>query len=355
MSLNSTTQPRRLSVNRLIDDLNNDRLFVDESFQRRLVWTERQRIRLVETVLIGYPMPEIYLWNQPPDPDSGQQTQSIVDGQQRLRALQAYTLDQFKLTKSSLDDENQNTAYAGKLWSELPPNIRQTFWEYEINVRTIASETTAREIRRVFARLNETDKSLNPQELRHAKLQGAFLQAAEDVANLPFWQQTEFFTLNNTRRMKDVEFASSLLAFLRNGIISDTAKSLNQIYDQFSDHYPRRRSDLNRTQRLLQDIKRVYNTNGAAAEYIKRETHLYTLFVVAFTMRQNQARLEPPAVNAFFEAYAAFDPERVPRGRLPARRHDLLRRYNRGSSSRIGSKSSREQRVFSMIDYLDTL
>jgi uncharacterized protein with ParB-like and HNH nuclease domain len=354
--INALTQPRRISVNKLISDLNSEVLFVDDSYQRRLVWTEKQRIRLVETVLMGYPMPEVYLWNQPPDPDSGDQTQSIVDGQQRLRTLQSFTLDDFKLKKSLLDAENQDSGYAGKLWSELSPELRQTFWEYEINVRTLPSATTEREIRRIFARLNETDKSLNPQELRHAKLQGSFLQASEDVADLPFWRQVKFFSDNSMRRMKDVEFSSSLLTFLRNGIVSDTAASLNDVYDLFSDQYSKRRADYNKTNQLLKDIKSVYNTGGAAVGYITKETHLYTLFVVAFTLREQGKRLRADTVNRFFAAYDAYDEDRVfNEGTVAARRQELLRRYNRGSSSRIGSKTSREQRVFSMLDYLDSI
>ncbi len=352
--LNDIIQPRRININELMRRMADNSLYVDNSFQRKLVWTEKQKIRLIETVLIGYPMPEIYLWDQKPNPKTGIQRQSIVDGQQRLSAMRAYQAGEFYIKKNAVDAANKDRDFAGKGWLELSLPDQHRFLEYEINARSIPSSTSETEIRHLFTRLNETDKSLNPQELRHARLQGTFLQASEEIANLDFWSKVPVFTQNHIRRMKDVEFASALLTFLRNGIVSDTAESLNSMYNRFSDSYSFRSKDFETSREILSKLSDIYMRSSNAKEFISRETHLYTLFVLAFLrQRETGINLKLDEVESFFTAYKNFDPDKEhSEGSDGAKKAELLRRYRQGSSSRIGSKSSREQRIFAMQDYL---
>ena len=81
----------------IVDNFRDDNLYVDDSFQRRYVWLEKHKIKLIETILLGYAIPEIYLWETEIDPDSGQAKYSIVDGQQRIGALFDFIDGKFKL------------------------------------------------------------------------------------------------------------------------------------------------------------------------------------------------------------------------------------------------------------------
>ncbi len=96
----------------LVDGLKIQNIVVDNSFQRRYVWVERDRISLIETILLGYPIPEIYLWQNATDPDTSDTQYSVVDGQQRLGTVQSFINDEFKLNRGSLD--NTEATYSGK-------------------------------------------------------------------------------------------------------------------------------------------------------------------------------------------------------------------------------------------------
>lgn len=352
--LNDLIQPRRINVNELSRRMREETLFVDNSFQRKLVWTVKQKIRLIETILIGYPMPEIYLWDQRPNPATGIQRQSIVDGQQRLSAIMAFQAGEFLIKKTAIDPANKEKEFSGKGWASLAVNLQQKFLEYEINARSIPSSTSETEIRHLFTRLNETDKSLNPQELRHARLQGAFLEASEEIADLSFWKVVPVFNSASIRRMKDVEFSSSLITFLRNGIVSDSPSSLNDMYNRYSDAYAARKKDYEAISLILRHIENVYDAADLAKEYISRETHLYTLFVLFYiNLAEKRPFVNAASIENFYRAYKSFDPDIEYEGGTPeAKRADLLRRYRQGSSYRIGSKSSRELRVFALQDFL---
>ncbi|EHK0928943.1 DUF262 domain-containing protein, partial [Escherichia coli] len=83
----------------LTDNLKSGVITVDNSYQRKYIWQQKDQVALIETILIGYPIPEIYLWANNTDPDTGDTKYSIVDGQQRLTTIQRYLNDEFKLSK----------------------------------------------------------------------------------------------------------------------------------------------------------------------------------------------------------------------------------------------------------------
>ena len=71
-------QPQTVSW--LNQEMINNKLFVDNSFQRRYVWVLKDKVKLIETILLGFTIPEIYLWEVDIDEVSGSIKRSIVDG-----------------------------------------------------------------------------------------------------------------------------------------------------------------------------------------------------------------------------------------------------------------------------------
>ena len=61
------------------------RLTLRPPFQRKPVWTDKQRCSLVESILLDIPIPEVYV--QVTQDDEGSATYGVVDGQQRLRTI----------------------------------------------------------------------------------------------------------------------------------------------------------------------------------------------------------------------------------------------------------------------------
>lgn len=81
------------------------------------------------------------------------------------------------------------------------------------------------EIAKLFLRLNRTNTTLNPQELRNAEFNGEFLRLAEEIAQNEFWDNYKIFTQSDIRRMQDIQFISTLLIFLRMGIEQDNTQN----------------------------------------------------------------------------------------------------------------------------------
>jgi uncharacterized protein with ParB-like and HNH nuclease domain len=195
----------------LYDNLQNASISSDNSFQRRYVWLEKHRIKLIESILIGYPIPEIYLWLKQIRSENGEAAYSIIDGQQRLGALQDFINNNFNLRAEDL--EFSDSAYANKTFEELDKENKVNLWKYPFSLRIVDSNIKREEIVNMFLRLNSVNMTLNPQELRNAKFEGKFIQLAEEIANHEFWETYHIFKAGEVRRMQDLEFVSLILVF----------------------------------------------------------------------------------------------------------------------------------------------
>jgi hypothetical protein len=343
MQLNSLIHSKREAVNSIVPCMREKKYFADDSFQRRLVWTERQKIRLIETLLMNFPVPEIYLWEQQADPETGTQNSSIVDGQQRLTTIFQFVSNEFPLKENFLDSDNRGVSFSGKFWKDLDDEDKRKIWEYQFNIRSIPNLIAKEEITAIFRRLNETDRSLNPQELRNAEFNGLFIDASMQIADLPFWKTWCVFSTNQIRRMLDIDFSSSLLIFLRDGIVNDSPQSMNKVYDTYNDTYEDKSRDVDEIKKFIEIIEKFLEEKNNLINFLTKPVHLYSLFCV-HKIRKDQhisPTLPLEKLEKFILAYEGNE-ENI-----------LIMRYREGASSRTRSKTSREKRVDSLLDWLN--
>ena len=67
-----------------------DLLDTSPNFQRKLVWKKQHKYAFINTILLNYPFPEIYIASSEIDVNSLQAKEIVVDGQQRLNAIVDY-------------------------------------------------------------------------------------------------------------------------------------------------------------------------------------------------------------------------------------------------------------------------
>lgn len=281
MRIIDVLQPDKKTSKWIVDNYKENLLVVDNSFQRNYVWQKKHQISLIETILLGYAIPEIYLWVVDTDPDTGKTKYSIVDGQQRIGALFDYIENKFSLRSAYLSEKTAE--YANKYFRDLSADYKKKIWAYSFTIRQLPQEIDRTEIVKMFLRLNSTDKSLNPQELRNAEFNGEFLDNAKQISKLDFWVKNKIFSVDSIRRMKDIEFISSLLIFLRKGIVSETTQTeINKMYDLFNEKYEEKSEDYQTVVKILEEITGVIEYNPNNLKLLSKTTHLYTLFTLTY-------------------------------------------------------------------------
>lgn len=191
---------------------------LNPKFQRRDAWNEVDKSRLIESLMLGVPVPPIILAEK----KEHRGKYIVIDGKQRLLAIRQFCAsEQSGFDKLKLKKLQFLTELNGKTIEEVGEDYNYVEFKDQFEnqtIRTVVIKNWPNEefLFTVFLRLNTGSKKLSPQELRQALHPGSFLDFLDDAtAN----SQTFFTLLNNNEadsRMRDVELALRYYAFKNN-------------------------------------------------------------------------------------------------------------------------------------------
>lgn len=203
----------------------NNELDMKPPFQRNPVWLDRQKSFLIDSILNGFPIPEIYM--QEVVTGKGVSKHIVVDGQQRIRAVLEFLEGAYAI------DSKDTPSWGDMYFDDLNESDKKKLFTYNFIVRILPDIDDVL-IRSIFQRLNRNVLALNKQELRQATYWGSFINLMNKLSNKEIWQQINVFTQNDIRRMIDVEFISELtIAFLHGPQNKkDKLESFYQIYEE---------------------------------------------------------------------------------------------------------------------------
>jgi hypothetical protein len=166
-------------------------------FQRDFVWKKAQADRFVESLLLGLPVPSIFLVKEP----NGKFL--VLDGQQRLRTLENFYSGLFQGAEFKL--EQVQDAWVGKTYKTLHPDDRRRLDNsilHAIVVRQDEPSEDQSSIYLIFERLNSGGTILQPQEIRVALYNGAFAALLSELNTNADWRA--LYGRKNSR-LKDLE------------------------------------------------------------------------------------------------------------------------------------------------------
>lgn len=274
---------RRIHV--LLEGIRSGTLVPNPEFQRRLVWSNKHKSAFIETVLRGYPFPEIYVAAGEVDLDTGEGTEMLVDGQQRLT-----TLKQYFEASPDLKLSSGITPY-----SQLTNQEKKDFLDYLVVVRDLG-QMSITEMKEIFQRINSTNYSLNAMEIHNARFDGELKQFAESLAQHSFFENHRIFRTNEIRRMGDTVFTLSVIITVMStyfNLDSEFEKYLRQYNDEFEEK-ERLESEL---QNVFQFIGKCGLTQNSRA--FRRKSDLFTLLVESHrTVTKNKEKpLDPVKVG----------------------------------------------------------
>lgn len=177
------------------------KLDVRPGFQRYDVWTKQKKSRLIESVLLGLPIPIIYFAEEPDG------SSVVIDGQQRLLSIFQFFANDWPLAGLKVLEDVEGDRYR-----DLPTALQEQFEKYTLSIVEIRKES-APELRfDLFERLNTGATQLNDQELRNCVSRGDYNDYVKELAAEPDFRKLLGLKAHHAR-MADVELALRFLAF----------------------------------------------------------------------------------------------------------------------------------------------
>jgi hypothetical protein len=193
------------TVDTIINRVKSEAFYVPK-FQRNFVWSQRHASRFIESLLMGLPVPGIFLYKE-------QQTgrHLVVDGQQRLRTLQYFYEGVFLEKKFRL--VGVRPEWDGKSYDELS-SPEQLKLDDSIVHATIFQQDEPKETQKslyfVFERINSGGIRLSPQEIRNCISDSPVLDRVRALNGDANWR--EIFGEKRNARLKDEELVLRALA-----------------------------------------------------------------------------------------------------------------------------------------------
>ncbi len=251
--------------------LEDKTLVVNRDFQRSgKVWPTTAKAYLIDTILRGLPMPKIYLRTKT-NTATRRSYREVVDGQQRLLAIQSFSKDEFRLG-SSRDFAEE---YARKRYSDLDEEYQTKFLAYMIPAEQLLNAPD-NVVFDVFQRLNTYNYNLSPQELRHGKYHGQLRNSVVETSRHWgfFWDKHRVLNNRARVRMADDELMAQMFGIILEGVTDGGQPKIERLYNKYDAVMPQHViSRVDRTMEYIDD-----NLSPALETELVGSPHFLMLF-----------------------------------------------------------------------------
>ncbi|QOG20826.1 DUF262 domain-containing protein [Bradyrhizobium sp. SEMIA] len=189
-------------------DSDQNEIYVPD-YQRDLIWPAKNQSRFIESVLIGIPIPFLFVADisEKEDPDSSGRLE-IVDGVQRIR-----TLVEFMSGQLVLSDLERLKSLNGFTFFDLHPSRQRRFKRSTLRLIEL-TETVTEDVRRdMFDRINSGSVGLEAVEVRRGVEAGPFVDLTTELAKDPLLHQLAPISDSQRKRFEYEELITRFFAF----------------------------------------------------------------------------------------------------------------------------------------------
>ena len=254
------------SVEFVAHKLRLEEYYVPE-YQREMIWDDRVQSRFIESVLIGLPIPFVFLWQ---DEDGRME---IVDGSQRMRTLRRFMDNELKLTKLELLPETNDFHYR-----DLSEARQRKFNARTLRGIVLENATTTATRTEMFARINTGGRSANDAEVRRGSLPGAFTDLVIECSRYASFARLTPISQRLINAREREELVVRFFCFLEtyDSVHSDLPKWRDRpreyIFEFVEASNRAAREDPNLIERLREEFGRMVEFVGAAFPHGFRKT-----------------------------------------------------------------------------------
>ncbi|MDD3945243.1 MAG: DUF262 domain-containing protein [Bacteroidales bacterium] len=252
------------TVDSIVKRLNDNNIFIPP-FQRDYVWNQAEASRLIESLLLGLPVPGIFLAKEQ---DSNKLY--VIDGQQRLKSLQFFFNGFFNPHKEDKLKKifkliKVQERFENRTYNDLDDCDRVKLDDSIIHATIIKQESPANDntsIYHVFERLNTGGRKLTSQEIRAAIYIGELNQLIYGLNEYGSWR--ELFGKKSIR-LKDQELILRFIALFYD--FDNYQKPLNEFLNKYNakNRHPSERFQSEISELFKKTTDLIFDTFGKSA------------------------------------------------------------------------------------------
>ena len=198
----------QFSVFEYLRQKDKGKIITQPDFQRNLVWKEKSKSKFIESILLNFPIPFIYL-NEIIEKKgtTAESKYMIIDGLQRTS-----TLESFYKNKFALSDLDAIPQYNGSKFDTLPEILKTKFEDKKLNIFILKPSTPMEVVYDLFNRINTGGTQLNRQEVRNCIYIGKSTKLLKDLSEQEYFKKAISYGVSPIR-MKDRELILRFIAF----------------------------------------------------------------------------------------------------------------------------------------------
>jgi 5-methylcytosine-specific restriction endonuclease McrA len=220
-------RPESRTVTDIVSLYKDGLLNLQPGFQRQSVWSERDRAKLIDSILRNYPLPAVFFYRREED---GNIFYDVIDGKQRIESVLMFMgvmRGRYSL-KTQLPSEEAEERVD---WRSLcRRKLQHLVSGYRIPVIEVDGDMG--DIIDVFVRINSTGKALTPQEKRRANYYNSpFLKEADKLARRheDYFVANKVLSYGQVSRMKHVELIGELMLSIHQADVINKKAALDRV------------------------------------------------------------------------------------------------------------------------------
>jgi hypothetical protein len=204
-----------ITVRELLSMAERNELHRAPEYQRKFRWDEQAESRLIESLLLGLPVPNIFVATNPDG------SWEVVDGLQRISTLIHFASDSTeqlaeikKAHNLSLTGLEKLDAFNGVTFNSLPMPVQLAFTKRGMGVTALSDKSDSQARFDTFERLNRGSVELSSQEVRACIYQGKFNDLLRELAEYPPFRRLVKLQRKNEENATREELVLKFFAYL---------------------------------------------------------------------------------------------------------------------------------------------
>ncbi|HFK5526618.1 TPA: DUF262 domain-containing protein [Elizabethkingia anophelis] len=198
----------QFSVFEYLRQKDKGKIITQPDFQRNLVWPSKSKSKFIESILLNFPIPFIYL-NEVIEKkgNTAESKYMIIDGLQRTS-----TLEEFYKNKFALNNLDATPKYNDHTFEMLPDILKSKFEDKKLNIFILKPSTPMEVVYDLFNRINTGGTQLNRQEVRNCIFIGQSTRLLKELSEQEYFKKAISYGVSPIR-MKDRELILRYIAF----------------------------------------------------------------------------------------------------------------------------------------------